>query len=157
MDRKAFRTEKKTGGLRLCHYEFKESRKARLPKHMERVRGKRVFATDLIELGRNISAVFLWRTGGALEKRALYGYAFRQHPEGLEALLRMDYHPSYKGLHVKFGCEQPVSFINRDVVQGREFRLNNVALDPDESRDRARFVEEFCRRISASFGEGDLL
>ena len=93
----------------------------------------------------------------SLEKRALYGYAFREKPEGLEPLLRMDYHPSHKGLHVKFNCERPVDFINRDVVQGREFRLNGLPLDPDLERDRARFVEEFCRRTAASLGGGDLL
>lgn len=157
MDRREFRHEKATGGLRLTRYEFKESRKAKLPKHMERVRSKRVFTTDLIAVGRDISVVFLWRTGDCLEKRALYGYAFRQQPEGLEPLLRMDCHPSHKGLHVKFNCERSVKFINRDVVQGREFRLNHQPLDPDKELDRARFVEEFCRRIAASLGEGDLL
>lgn len=157
MDRREFRREKAAGGLRLVHYEFKESHKAKLPKHMEHIRRKRVYATDLTSVGRDIQVVFLWRTGDCLEKRALYGYAFRQKPEGLEPLLRMDYHPSHKGLHVKFNCEQPVEYINRDVVQGREFQLRHQPLDPDDARDRARFVEAFCRRIAAALGEGELL
>lgn len=157
MDRREFRRAKAAGGLRLARYEFKESRKAKLPKHMEHIRRKRVLATDLIDIGRDVSVVFLWRSGDCLEKRALHGYAFRQKPEGLEPLLRMDYHPSHKGLHVKFNCEQPIEFINRDVVRGREFNLNHPPLDPDAAQDRARFVEEFCRRIAVSFGEGDLL
>lgn len=157
MERREFRRAKTIGGLRLTHYEFKESRRAKLPKHMEHIRRKRVLATDLIAVGQDVSVVFLWRTGDCLEKRALYGYAFRQKPEGLEPLLRMDYHPSHKGLHVKFNCERTVDLINRDVVQGREFRLKDMTFDPDNPTDRARFVAEFCRRIAARLGEGELL
>lgn len=157
MDRKGFRQAKATGGLRLAHYEFKEARKAKLPKHMGRVRRKRVFATDLIAIGQDISVVFLWRTGDCLEKRALYGYAFRELADGLEPLLRMDYHPSHKGLHVKFNCENPVELLNRDVVLGKEFQLKPFSIDPDNAQDRARFVEEFCRRIAVSLGKGELL
>lgn len=157
MNRQEFRQAKAAGGLRLTHYEFREARKARLPKHMARVRSQRVFATDLIEIGQGLSVVFLWRSGDCLEKRALFGYAFREHAEGLEPLLRMDYHPSHKGLHVKFNCENTLELVNRDVVQGREFGLKAAAYDPGKERDRARFVADFCRCIGASLGQGDLL
>jgi len=157
MNRREFGQLKAAGGLRLTHCEFKESRRARLPKHMARVRRQRVFATDLIEIGQGLSAVFLRRSGDCLEKRALYAYAFRDHPDGLEPLLRMDYHPSHKGLHVKFNCENAVELVNRDVVQGREFGLRTAGYDPDDELDRARFVEEFCRRIAVPLGQGDLL
>jgi len=157
MERKALRQIKQTAGRRLSGVESIPARRAKLPKPLDKLAGGNLRATPLYEVGGDIRATFVWRTGDILEKRALFGHLFRNTARGIEPLARLDYHPSHKNLHVVLPCDVSIDLTNRHVVQGRELALRKVELDPDNETDRRRFVSTFCERFNIKLGEEGLL
>jgi hypothetical protein len=156
MDRKALRGIKKQDGKRLVDVEFGPLRK-RLPKPLDKLAGKRFRVSALYEIGAELAAVFVWKTGDIPEKRALYGWLFVRSPRGLVPLVRLDYHPSHKNLHLVANCERGLDLTNRGLPGCPEFALRTVDLDPDVAEHRMRFVSLFCERLNIRLGEPGLL
>ena len=157
MERKALRQIKQTAGRRLPVVEFIPARRAKLPKPLDKLSGGNLRATPLYEVGGDVRATFVWRSADILEKRALFGFLFRETDRGIEPLARLDYHLSHKNLHVMLPCDVSIDLTNRHVVQGRELALHAVELDPDNETDRSRFVSTFCERFNIKLGEEGLL
>jgi len=148
----------KAATKRLADYGFKPARSRRLPKPFDRF-GLRVYLSDLIDLGNDFRAVFLWRDGESLSRTAFYGHLLRDTERGLLPLAILHYHPSHKGIHGLFNCEVDRDYAGRHLPGGREFELKGTGgLDPRIEADRRRLIGIFCARFGVTLGpDGDLL
>jgi hypothetical protein len=138
---------------RLPGYLFGPGRKGRLPRPLDKLGGERFKVTPLYEVNPMLRAVFIWKTAEVREQRALYGWLFQETRRGLLPLVRLDYHPSHKNLHLVVNCERGLDLINRGLPGCRELALHEVEWDPDDASDRQRFVETFCRRLKIELGQ----
>lgn len=143
---------------RLIDYEFKSARNRRLPKPFDRL-GPRTNLSELIDLGNNFRAVFIWRDGESLSRTAFYGHLLCETERGLLPLAILHYHPSHKGIHGLFNCEVERDYVGRHLPGGREFALKGTtSLDPRIEGDRHRLIGIFCERFGVTLGpDGDLL
>jgi hypothetical protein len=142
---------------RLTAYGFKPARSRRLPKPFDRL-GPRANLSELIDLGGDFRAVFIWRDGEALSRTAFYGHVLRETERGLLPLAILHYHPSHKGIHGLFNCETDRDFTGRYLPGSREFTLKGGEnLDPRIEADRHRLIGIFCERFGVILGpDGDL-
>ena len=130
---------------------FKKFSKGSLPKQFGHLKTSRHHVSGLIDLGGGYGAVFLWKDGDVLERTAIYGWLTLTVGENLLPLLRLDWHPSHKGLHVSLNCEIPYDLTNRNVVGGKELQLKNAfPFDPKIEEHRTRFVNVFCARFGVT-------
>ena len=104
-----------------------------------------------------LRTIFLWKTAAIREQRALYGWLFQDTARGLLPLVRLDYHPSHKNLHLVLNCENRLDLTNRDLPGCKELALHEVDLDPDDAGNRQRFVAIFCERLKIALGQPWLL
>lgn len=154
MDRKEFRSIKSLRGKRLQTVEFKSvTRNNKLPKPLDKLGGPRVKASPLYNVGHELKAVFVWKTAPVKEQRQLYGFLFKEVPRGLMPMVRLDYHPSHKGLHILLNCEDERDLTNRGLPGCKELAITDKALDPDVEDDRNRFIALFCERVNIELGE----
>lgn len=156
IDRRALKGAK-AATKRLVDYGFKPARSRRLPKPFDRL-GPRVNLSELINLGGDFRAVFIWRDGEALSRTAFYGHLMRETERGLLPLAILHYHPSHKGVHGLFNCEVDRDYVGRHLPGGREFELKGeTGLDPRIEGDRYRLIGIFCKRFGVILGpDGDL-
>ena len=152
MNRKDLSIKKQTQ-KRLESVAFHPAKKNKLPKPLDKLGGTRLYATSLLNLGGDLRAVFVWKTGIIVEQRQLYGWLFQLVENGLLPIARMDYHPSHKNLHVVLNCERELDLINRGLPGCKEFALREVTLDPDNEQDRSHFITIFCERLNIKLGE----
>lgn len=147
----------KAAPKRLVDYAFKPARSRQLPKPFNRL-GPRAYLSDLIDLGKDYRAVFIWRDGETLSRTAFYGHLLRQTERGLLPLAILHYHPSHKGVHGLFNCEVERDYTGRHLPGGREFVLKGGAgFDPRIEGDRHRLIGIFCERFGVILGpDGDL-
>jgi len=157
MERKHLYKLKRTGKKPLSECHFAPAKKGKLPKPLDRLGGPRLKVTPVYDVGDGLKVIFVWKTGPYLETRSLYGRLFQETERGMLPIVRLDYHPSHKNLHVKVNCETEIDLVNRDLVKTKEFSLTNVALDPDIEEDRLHFVAIFCERFGIRLGNGELL
>lgn len=112
----------------------------------------------MLPVADGLSACFLWRNGSILEKTAMYGYLFQETAGNLTPIIRMDWHPSHKRLHVRVNCENNLDLEGRDLVGCKELNLSEShAFDVRKDDDRARFIDVFCQACNIVLGDGDLL
>lgn len=156
MERSELKSLKTLTGRRLVTFTFAPLKK-KLPKPLDKLSGSRIKTTPLYDVGTEMKAIFVWKTGLVREQRSLFGWLFRESDRGLEPLFRLDYHPSHKNLHAKINCEGRFDLINRDLVGCKEFGLRDVDLDPDIEADRSKFISIFCERFNIQLGDGDLI
>jgi len=153
IDRRALKGAK-TMEKRLVEYAFKPARSRHLPKPFNRL-GPRTYLSELIDLGNDYRAVFIWRDGEILSRTAFYGHLLRETERGLLPLAILHFHPSHKGIHGLFNCEIERDYTGRYLPGGREFDLKDGAgLDPRKERDRHRLVGIFCDRFGVILGPG---
>lgn len=152
-DRRHLRALKGTGGKRIESIQFSSLRRGRLPKPLDKLAGSRFSATPLYEVGDDVRVVFIAKSGETRMQRQLYGWAFLSTERGLLPLVRMDYHPSHKGLHMVVNCERGLDLTNRGLPGCREFALGDIELDADSAEDRNRFVTLFCERLRIDLGK----
>jgi hypothetical protein len=156
IDRRTLKSAK-AATKRLVDYGFKPARSRRLPKPFDRL-GPRANLSELINLGSDFRAVFIWRDGETLSRTAFYGHLLRETERGLLPLAILHYHPSHKGIHGLFNCEVERDYVGRHLPGGREFELKGiVGLDPRIEGDRHRLIGIFCERFGVTLGpDGDL-
>lgn len=156
IDRQALKSAKAVT-KRLIGFGFKPARSRRLPKPFDRL-GPRVSLSELIDLGNDFRAVFLWRDGESLSRTAFYGHLLRETERGLLPLAILHYHPSHKGIHGLFNCEVERDYVGRHLPGGREFEMKGeMGLDPRIEGDRHRLIGIFCERFGVILGpDGDL-
>jgi hypothetical protein len=148
----------KVQAKRLVGYEFKPIKRNTMPAPLSKVGGARRQCTGLISVAEELRACFLWRDGEILERTAIYGWLFHQSNGSLVPLVRLDWHPSHKGLHVTLNCEGHYDLTGRDLVGGKEFDLSkSESFDPRAEEDRARFISLFCELCNITLGNGTLL
>lgn len=147
----------KAAAKRLVDFGFKPARSRRLPKPFDRL-GLRTYLSELIDLGNDFRAVFVWRDGESLSRTAFYGHLLRETERGLLPLAILHYHPSHKGIHGLFNCEIDRDYVGRHLPGGREFELKGaIGLDPRIEEDRYRLIGIFCERFGVTLGrDGDL-
>lgn len=153
MDRKELRSIKSLRGKRLEAVQFKPVSRNKLPKPLDKLGGPRVKASPLYNVGHDLKAVFVWKTAPVKEQRQLYGFLFKEFPRGLLPMVRLDYHPSHKGLHMLLNCEDERDLTNRGLPGCKELAITDKALDPDVEDDRNRFIALFCERVNIELGE----
>jgi hypothetical protein len=142
----------------LVGYEFKPIKRNTMPPPLSKVGGARRQCTGLISVSEELSVCFLWRNGEILEQTAIYGWLFCKTKGFLVPLVRLDCHPSHKGLHMVLNCEGNYDLAGRDLVGGKEFDLSKTGIfDPRVEEDRARFISLFCELCKITLGNGTLL
>lgn len=145
---------------RLTDIQFTPHKKRRFPAPWQNVAESRRSSTCLMEVASGLHVAFIARTGPSYEAKCLYGCLFAGDPSGpLTPLVRMDWHPSHKGLHAVFNCEDVRDFKGRGLTGCKELALERYRvsyLDPDSEQDRLRFVEIFCDVCNIALGEEGL-
>jgi hypothetical protein len=157
MKRRELQALQRMPDKRLEGCQFGPCRKGKLPKPLEKLGGERFKVTPLYEVNPTLRAVFIWKTAEVREQRALYGWLFQETPRGLVPLIRQDYHPSHKNLHLVLNCERDLDLTNRGLPGCRELALHEVDWDPDEASDRQQFVKIFCERLKIDLEQPWLL
>ena len=138
---------------------FRPASKSRdMPKFLN-MKSRRVEHTDLMDAGGNYRALFLWRDGAYFDKRKFSAWLFLSQGEDLIPIARMDYHPSHKGFHVHFNCEDGRDLTNRALPGVKELAFGKTRrLDPKLDIDRINLVDQAlkCLGISLPSEKGGL-
>ncbi|MBI5331642.1 MAG: hypothetical protein HZB71_13655 [Betaproteobacteria bacterium] len=143
----------KSAEKRLVEISFKPARSRRLPKPFDRL-GARAYLSDMIELGGEFRAVFVWRDGETVSRSSFYGHLLQSTDAGLLPLAILHYHPSHKGLHAVLNCEIERNYVGRQLPGAPEFSLKGAdGLDPRSEADRKRLVCLFCERFGVMLGQ----
>ncbi|CAD1788742.1 hypothetical protein XSP_001045 [Xanthomonas euroxanthea] len=146
---------------RLIAAAFTAHQKRRFPPPLHKVQPSRRSSTNLISLGGDFYAAFVARTADTYEKKAMYGFLLRGDKEAeLTCLLRLDWHPSHKGMHCIVNCEQERDLSGRNLAGCKELALKDSpvsGLDPDIEDHRKEFIRIFCDVCNISAGEAGLL
>lgn len=149
----------KSANKRMSGLAFTPHRKNRFPAPWQHVSQARRLSTGLIQVDDDLHIGFIARGGLHYEERAMYGCLFKGTPPNpLVPLLRLDWHPSHKGLHVVINCEDDRNLRGRN-LSGKEFDLSGYGvsfLDPEVEQDRLKFVEIFCSVCNIAIGDEGL-
>lgn len=144
------KTPKQLDGL-----AFTPHKKNRFPAPWQHLPLSRRMTTGLIQVADDLHVGFIARSGEHYDQRALYGCLFKGEASGpVTPLLRMDWHPSHKGLHAVVNCEDERDLRGRN-VGGKELDLASYGisfLDPDSDQDRLQFVNIFCDACNITLG-----
>lgn len=158
MEPKSLRAVKLRRDKRLPSYEFKTVKRNSLPPPLSKVCGSRRQSTGMIPVADDLAVCFIWRNGEIVEATAMYGYLFEISDGRYRPLIRMDWHPSHKGLHVLTSCETELDLTGRNLVGCKELALSkDHSFDVRMADDRARFVDVFCTTCNIRLGTGALL
>lgn|SRR5690554_3276365 len=122
--------------------EFKPVTKSRhIPKFIKFRSKNRVRCTDLLDAGDGYRAFFVWRDGPLRVKRAFNAWLFRAAGDDLVPLVRLDYHPSHRDLHIHVNCEDDRNLTNRMMPGCKLLNMKpHGKLDPGNEIDRQNLV-----------------
>jgi hypothetical protein len=131
---------------RLGLFQFKPLKKGSLPDPWKKIGGPRLTSTGLIDVGNDMRVLFISRSGETRDRRAFYGYLYRQVAAGLEPVFIMHYHPSHKGIHMQANCESQLDYVHRQLPGAIELQMKGKPqLDPID--DQLQLVSIFCARF----------
>lgn len=126
---------------RIDELNFRQAGRGRNSPGFLRLKGTRIYHTDLLDCGGPYRAIFIWRDGPIREKRAFYAWLLLSQGQGLEAIARIDYHPSHKDVHMVVNCEDRRDLINRALPGCKQLDLKRLRpLDPAIGIDRQALV-----------------
>ena len=136
---------------------FKQLRRGRLPKPLDKMGGARLFATDLMPVSECYQICFAWRDGELRADSAFFAWLFNVSHDGLFPLAALHYHPSHTPVHLLTPCRDDRNFTNRQLPGVPEFVVSGESFDPRQISDRQRLVALFCHRCGVTLGaSGDL-
>lgn len=136
--------------------DFKAASSSReMPKFL-RLKGKRIHHTNILDAGGLYRVLFVWRDGSILEKRSFAAWLFVAQGAELVPVVRMDYHPSHRGLHVHANCEDDRDLTNRALPGAKILNLKNTQnWDPKLGIDRINLVSRALQYFSISLVEAE--
>ena len=136
---------------------FKPMKKGKLPKPFRAMGGKRLFATELLEVSDTHWAIFIWRDGPEITDSLFLGYLFCKLSNGdLSPLFEFHLHPSHKGIHGKTPCNTELNYTNRQLPGAPELNLKSQVerqLDPRNESDRLILIDNFCNACGITIGQ----
>ena len=134
--------------------DFKPAAASReLPKFL-RLKGKRIHHTDLLDAGGLYRVLLMWRDGSIREKRAFGAWLFLAQGSELVPIVRMDYHPSHRGLHLHLNCEDSRDLTNRALPGTKILNLKTKQKwDPKTGIDRINLTSRALQCFSISLPE----
>lgn len=145
----------KTEAKRMEGLAFTPHKKNRFPAPWQNVCVARRLSTGLVQVADDLHVGFIAKGGERYEQRAIYGCLFKGNPpNALTPLLRLDWHPSHKGLHAVINCEDDRDLRGRN-LSGKELDLRSYGvsfLDPEDEQDRLKFVDIFCSVCNITLG-----
>jgi hypothetical protein len=140
---------------------FLSMKRGKLPKPLHEAGGPRASLTQLIPVGGEYVAWFMWRDGETIEQTAFYAYLFSRISENtLYPLCHFHWHPSHKSLHMKTPCGSDLNYTNRGLPGALELQLKcniDKRFDHRLELDRIQLVQVFCDACGINFGRSDLL
>lgn len=136
---------------------FKEIKRGALPPPLNRIKSKRIQATEMLDVGGNYVAVFFWRNGLILSDRAFYGHLFLKiATERLYPVFEFHWHPSHKGFHCKVPCRTEQDYTDRMLPSAPELAIKTKpTLDPSIEADRNALIEVFCNAAGIALPTND--
>jgi hypothetical protein len=153
MDRVDLRAHKDAAKVLPSVPAFKNLKRGKLPRPLNRAGGPMLYSTGLVSVGSDYLSCFLYKTGELLSDTHFYGYLFRRTGVGeLFPLFEFHWHPSHKGFHCKMPCGDSRDFTNRLLPGTRELRMKTQQLDPRDEAHRAELIMVFCRACGIRLG-----
>jgi hypothetical protein len=134
---------------------FAQMKRGKLPKPFDRMGGRRLTTSSVVEVSSSHCVCFVVKDGPLLSDSAFYGWLLCRLSNGsLSPLFEFHWHPSHKGFHAKLPCGTTDNYTNRQLPGAPELDLRTDAkLDPREPGGREALIRYFCVRTGIMFGE----